>query len=55
MAEPGACVEVRESLPFNGALIVRINSEEERPLPLEVADHIYVEDLVDTALNAQLL
>ena len=46
--KPGARVEVRERLPFNGALVVRINSDEEQSLGMEVADHIYVEALADT-------
>ena len=50
--KPGARVEVGERLPFNAGLVVRINSDEEQSLGMEVADHIYVEALVDTVPNA---
>jgi len=52
--KPGVHVEVRERLPFNGALVVTIHSDEEQPLGIEVADHIYVEDLAKTAPDAQV-
>ena len=50
----GACVEVMEKLPFNGAFVVRIDSDQEQDLGMEVADHVYVEALAATASNAQL-
>lgn len=49
-----ARVEVMEKLPFNGALIVRIDSDSKHPFGQEVANHIYVEVLTGTASNAQL-
>ena len=52
--KPCARVEVMEKLPFNGALVVRIDSNIEHPLGQEVANHIYVEVPAGTASNAQL-
>ncbi|MCZ6675165.1 MAG: metal-dependent transcriptional regulator [Verrucomicrobia bacterium] len=40
--KPGACVEVREKAPFSGPLVLKIDSNEEQVLGLEVADHVYV-------------
>ena len=40
--KPGVCVEVREKAPFNGPLVLKIDSDEEQVLGREVADHIYV-------------
>lgn len=38
----GACVEVRERASFRGPLILKIDSDEEQVLGLEVANNIYV-------------
>lgn len=48
----GVRVEIRKKLPFDGPLVVKIDSNKEQPLGWNVANHIYVEALADTVSNA---